>query len=290
MPSETSQSPMGELNHYQLHQTYQMRCPKCRKLYSVQGEQMRLALAPLKFECLSSACKTRYYAELTNAEAMDGITTREVEPVIEPAIEPGEPVASLPSPAAVEKAPLIAELRCPKCGTRSAISEAECKTCGVVFAKAKALVRQERPENEGIRGEISLAGRRELADLWESVMENYEDQERHDRFIQACNEALCLPYASHKYGRILSASPQEEIARAMRKRIVTLASLKFEPRLEKSESSGFRLPGLNSLVLIMGSAVMTMGFLLPGFKNLSGVGLAAVILAIGVRFFVRRPS
>lgn len=278
------------LKAHQLHM-YQMRCPKCRKLYSVQGEQMRSASLPLKFECLVPTCKTRYYAELTNAEIIDGVKTWEIEvpPAKEPATppQPERPVITVRT--AIEKAPVTAEMKCPKCGTRNAISAAECKTCGIVFAKAKSLFRQEKPENEGITGEISLAGRRELAELWENVMANYEDQERHDRFVRACYEAHCLPYASHKYSRILSASPNEEIAKAMRKRIIALASHKFETRGEKP-SFKIRMPGLNSLVLILGSTTMAMGLMLPGFQNLTGLGLSAVLLAIGVRFFIRRQQ
>jgi len=271
---------------------YQMRCPKCRKLYSVQGEQMRSASAPLKFQCLVSTCKVRYYAELVDAEAIDGIRTWEMETPLQAPVPPAsQPNKDKPAPAtraAVEKAPVTAEMKCPKCGTRNAISAAECKVCGIVFAKAKALFRQEKPEAEGITGEISLAGRRELAELWDNVMTDYEDLDRHERFVRACYEAGCLPYASHKYSRILSATPNEEIAKAMRKRIVALASHKLESR----SKSGFKMPmpGLNSLILILGATVMAIGFLLPGFKNLTGLGLSAVLLAIGMRIFIRRQE
>lgn len=269
---------------------YQMRCPKCRKLYSVQGEQMRTASAPLKFQCLVPTCKVKYYAELVDADAIDGIRTWEMEvppqEPVQPASQPDKPLTAIRS--AVDKVPVTAEMKCPKCGTKNAISAAECKVCGIVFAKAKALFRQEKPENEGITGEISLAGRRELAELWENVMADYEDLDRHDRFVRACYEAGCLPYASHKYAQILSATPNEEIAKAMRKRIVALASHKFEGR----PKSGFKMPmpGLNSLVLILGATVMAIGFLLPGFKNLTGLGLSAVLLAIGMRIFIRRQQ
>ncbi len=266
-----------------------MRCPKCGKLYSVQGDQMRSASTPLKFACLNPTCKTKYYAELVDADTIDGVKTWEVEvPDVKPQPAPAEKPSVPAARTAVEKVPTV-EMKCPKCGTRNAISAAECKACGIVFAKAKSLFRHEKPDNEGITGEISLAGRRELADLWENVMANYEDQERHDRFICACYEAGCLPYASHKYARILSASPNEEIAKAMRKKIVALASHKFEPRGEKTGLK-IPMPGLNTLVLLFGSAVMTTGFLLPGLQNLTGLGLATVLLAIGVRFFIRRQS
>ena len=249
---------------------YQMRCPKCQKLYSAPGEAMRTASSPLKFECLVPTCKARYTAHLHNPFSIDGVSTTEIE------------VPVRPTRAPIERAPLVSEMRCPKCGTRNAIAAAECKTCGIVFAKT----RLDKSETETIVGEISLAGRRELADLWDKVMANYEDQERHDEFVRACFEAECLPYASHKYARILSASPTEEIARSMRKRIVALANHRLDLRSEKPAPK-VRLPGLNNLVLIAGGMAMTIGILLPGFKNVASVGFAAILLALGLRFFAR---
>lgn len=266
---------------------YHMRCPKCKKLYSAAGLTVRSASTPLKFECLSPSCKTRYFATLVDPASIEGMITYEAGDGIDMVVPQTTP-PSISSqsqrraePVVAEKAPMISDLRCPKCGTRNQVSSSECRSCGIVFAKAK----KEKPEAEGLSGEISLAGRRELSDLWDAILDNYEDQAKHDRFVKACHEAGCLPYASMKYTKILSAAPQEEIARNMRKRVVAIAGVKAE--VAPKPTLKFRIPKLNNLILILGSMAMTMGFILPGFKNLAGLGIAAVALAIGVRFFLR---
>jgi hypothetical protein len=50
------------------------------------------------------------------------------------------------------------------------------------------------------------------------------------------------------------------------------------------------LPGINSMILFMGGALLVVGFLLPGMKSLVAIGFSAVLLGLGIHFFVRHPS
>jgi hypothetical protein len=119
-------------------------------------------------------------------------------------------------------------------------------------------------------------------------MEDYENLVSHDRFLAACHAAEALPYASQKYQRILSVSPTEEIAQQMKRKILAFASYRMEIAPETGGWS-FRIPKLHSLAIALASALMVMGFMLPGYKNLAGLGFAMLALLFGVRFFLRPP-
>lgn len=251
---------------------YRMRCPHCQKLYTVSGATMRSAAGALKFQCVG--CQAPFAARLSVEDHT--IQTFDLEiPVHKPRPARPEPAAVVEVP---QKVSSNSELSCPKCGVRNALSATECKTCGVVFAKAKT--------EADLNAEIAFGGKRELAELWTQVISDYENQGLHERFIRACYEAESLPFASQKYGRILSASPSEETATSMSKRIVALAGYRME-KSPRSEVPTFRLPAINNLLLLFGSMVMVIGLLTPGLKSVSGVGLAAVLLGAGVHFFLR---
>lgn len=249
-----------------------MRCPCCNKLYSVEESWVSSSpRAPLRFECVS--CKKRFEAKHMSASSM----------ILETFEIPVRPAAPVVPTATRERAPLhsvpLQTRKCPKCSVRVSLSAEECQSCGVVFAKFKAV------EDSPV-GEIRLEGRRDIQELWDETFANYGDESYHERFVMACYEANSLAFAAQKYARILSASPAEETARKMRKRIISLASFKTEIRGSNGENQ-FRVPMLLNLILVLAGATITLGLLLPNMKSLTGIGIAAIALAIGIRFFLR---
>ena len=262
-----------------------MRCPNCQKNYSVEESWVHAAplnsqrgfVTPLRFECFS--CKSRFEAL---RPPTPGATTLETNLIPVSAPSPMQPTSGVPRAerAALAKVPLIAQtLKCPKCGVRTNGLATECLSCGVVFSRYK-------PLPDGVVGEIRLEGRRDILELWETIIGDYEDEIRHERFVEVCADAGCLAYAAQKYSRILAVSPQEEIARRMKKRIVALASYPLEMRGTNGVHT-FRVPKFVDLILFLGSATMTAGLIFPHMKSMAGVGLAAIVLALGVRFFLR---
>ena len=262
-----------------------MRCPNCQKNYSVEESwvyaaplnSQRAFVTPLRFECFS--CKSRFEALRPPGP---GATTLETNLIPVSAPSPMQPARGIPrvERAALAKVPLIAQtLKCPKCGVRTNGLATECLSCGVVFSRYK-------PLPDGAVGEIRLEGRRDILELWETIIGDYEDEIRHERFVEVCADAGALAFAAQKYSRILSVSPQEEIARRMKKRIVALASYPLESRGTNGVHS-FRVPKFVDLILFLGAATATAGFTLHGMKAMAGIGVAAIALALGVRFFLR---
>lgn len=184
----------------------------------------------------------------------------------------------------VTQSNLDLEKRCPKCGTQQRLpfnraSEVECIRCGLVFSRF-------RSEDLGqAASDFHLLGNRHVANLWNEVMGWYEDEDLHEKFIQGCQEAGCLAYASFKYSRVLAHRPNDEIARKMRKRILGLASVLAAARLPREERK-VRLPGLNGLAIMLGTLVTSLGLMAPGLGNLTGVGGAMLVLALVMRFLI----
>lgn len=155
------------------------------------------------------------------------------------------------------------------------------------------------PDEEAFAAELALGAKPELILLWKGIIDHYEEAAKHDAFLNACAKHGALAYAAHKYGRILRQFPDEEIALAMRKRLVALANAPMEttrvsalagnPAREKSTDSAapagrLRVMGLNSIVILLGTVVSGMGIAIPGLQNMTGVGVAMVALALGLRF------
>ncbi|HRK08392.1 MAG TPA: hypothetical protein PLZ57_11535 [Pseudobdellovibrionaceae bacterium] len=174
------------------------------------------------------------------------------------------------------------EKECPRCSALNALVSTECVRCGIVF---------DRVIDVRIEDELALGGSREMAALWDHVMEDYEDLVRHERFVAACSETNALAYASKKYGHILIASPQDPIARNMRNRIVGLVSAQAEKSgFPLQFQMGFRVPKLNSMAIFMGSMLTVWGLMMPQIRNLAEIGIAMLALSIGIRIALMRRA
>lgn len=259
-------------------ETLRMRCPNCRKLYSVEMRHLQSSVQAPKFDCIG--CQSQFAVELPIQLGTPLLETYLIEPSF-----PASDIPQAPSiaRAPVEKVPQVESRTCPKCGSRSPMTSEDCASCGIVFSRYKP------DTDESYFGDLNVVAKREISALWEAVVENYESELTHDRFVRACQEAKCLSFAAHKYSKILSAAPGEELALKMQKQVMAYASHKFEHPKERGGWK-FRVPGFNGLAIFLGTSVTLMGLLLPNMNNMTGIGISLLALSIGVRFFLRGPN
>jgi transcription elongation factor Elf1 len=278
---------------------FQMRCPSCRKLYSVDAGQVKRAGLVLKFVCLD--CHTRFAALVQNASGAEletYVDSLEKVARIEQAEGPAlrgvtEPVPlHTPVPTAVRSrstgyapTPMVRTRNCPKCNAGNTLTATECQRCGIVFRRFVP------GASERVLQEIELTGRSDLLRMWDDVMADYFNEGLHERFIDSCYQAGCLTFAAQKYTRLCEAAPAEDLAQRMRKRVIGFASIKTDAtsRIEGLIITS-RAIGFNGLLIFLGTIIAIVGAGFPKIHNLAGVGLSMIALAVGMRVYLRRPQ
>ena len=195
---------------------------------------------------------------------------------------------------------------CPKCHADNIKGSVDCQACGIVFTKYSAKqsniqeAHQRQDEFQSLKDDTSKTDEfptpikktdsinPQLQELWNKVMEEYDDMEAHENFINKSIQLNDLTYASQQYRNILSSHPHEEIAEKMQKRITFLAMSIMTPE-HISESKRFRI-GISGTIVVLGAMLMGSNYLLsdllkktalqPRLIEVSG----AVLIIIGVTF------
>jgi len=123
----------------------------------------------------------------------------------------------------------------------------------------------------------------EVVAMWEAVKTHYDDEKRHERFIQLCLSRNNLPFASSQYRTILLANPTEEIANRMQNRIVELATMTYiatQSNLRKPLNKSWRMSGF---VLFIGLVLVVAGALTPQARSLIAVGCSLLAFVVILR-------
>lgn len=245
---------------------FQMRCPGCRKLYSVEPSLLgaRSALASFtKFECVS--CKTAFLAMTPEMHGRHFLETQLLETQF-------APLAPLVESESETERELVLDR-----SYRSA----------VVSVPLQDTALQARAADD-----IELSESADLLATWNTVLDDYLSLKRHELFVSRCFEDGRLSFASHKYAQILVADPQNEIAKKMRKRLAGLASYGFDAGARGLDSATWKipLPSFNSFIILLGTIAAVVGLAFPNAGHTAGLGFAMIALAIGLRFFLRRPA
>jgi len=174
---------------------------------------------------------------------------------------------------------------CPKCGTHYAGGDTECTKCGLVFLQFKEAP---RPTADQARASV------EVRELWEAVIADYQNFERHQHFVNAAAVDRSLPYAAGQYARILEVCPQDESAQKAQKEISSIAFARFDANAVRTREPqsifaaiSFRKIKLTSYILVLCGAVITMGFILPHQRNLVGVGTSIMFFILALRYYFR---
>jgi hypothetical protein len=277
----------NEINLNALIETEQfgVRCPECLKLYSVKLAEIR-EMEP-KFKCVQ--CETRFAVKIEEALGLN------VPAIGYPVSEPLENEPATQKTHALE----IESFSCPKCATPYALGEKECKKCGVYFLKFEETVAREkrRPALE------SFSASPEVRDLWENVLNQYESQELHRNFVQACWADRCLDYAAHMYATILEVVPQDEMALKAQKEVTALTTLRFEIAADVHEAkprkwldnvsylkgAGVQLRKIKftNIIMVACGFIIMSGMLMPGMRNMIGFGTSVLFFILALRFYFR---
>jgi len=239
-------------------ETILTQCPSCSKLYNIAGRDI-VNESP-QFKCLQ--CERQFWFGFDKKEFSNfGANAISVKSML---IEPFEANRNQD---------------CPKCGAQNLSTKSECGRCGVIFAKvhgAIALTQNEKP----------LASTPELHELWKNIMSDFEDLRLHELFVNLCRSKGTLPFASMNYGKILSVNPNDEIAKIMRNKVITLASPSPIANVQKYIPSTQKIIWVGALAASL--SIIVLGLFFRDLSNLAGFGaLCLAVLLMTRAFFIR---
>lgn len=156
---------------------------------------------------------------------------------------------------------------CPKCGQKFVIGQPSCSSCGLVFAKW-----EKKQDGSALEG----SQRVELA--WQDVLNRWNEDPVHAKFIEQCQREHNLPFASLKYRRVLESDPHSDVAVRMQKRVQQLVISSFvsvNPASEEKLYSGKAI----YMFLMLAALMVVMGMNLP--RQFLATGAPLVVIGIG---------
>jgi hypothetical protein len=282
------------LNH-NLTLTLHVRCPSCLKLFAVRAAEV--AEPKPKFQCTSCAAGFWFPFEeaLRHPAGFIGF------PVLERSTE-------VISEVDFEAPELLAKpFQCPKCGAGYAGGQLECESCGVVFAKfferaeadrdmtavaaTTAAAVELRRDPNGAAAVWAPPASRELKDAWSAVIERYDSDELHQAFLNQAWFETALDFARFKYSQVLSVNPSDAQATKHLDKIKALMMARIESKVPVKEKvgEGLGLPQFRwgTLMMFLCGVVIVLGLLMPGARNLVGMGCAFLFMILALRYYFR---
>lgn len=178
---------------------------------------------------------------------------------------------------------------CARCGFNNPIQLKECQSCGVIFKKVES---RQKDEDEGV------SGYSELRVQWSGILADFENKKLHDSFLQSCQKANHLPYASEKYAKLEQAIGPEPMVQEMRDKIIKIASQPLVVPTSQSRQQSRRFKALSrpkwarwsNFGILVSALIISVGFMVPEGRNLIGVGAALGFLILAARISLGSQS
>ncbi|RME16746.1 MAG: hypothetical protein D6797_03910 [Bdellovibrio sp.] len=252
----------------------QVRCPKCFKLYVVPVHALKDKQT--QFTCLK--CQEGFwlpYPECLEQKALIGLPLEWLEKNKEPSVSK-ESVETAPETSSSNL--LEAPFRCPQCGRPSEPAQKECGYCGVVFEKLKSRDKEEEPS-------ASL----ELKKLWQSLLEDYNNEQRHEAFLEQALRENALEFAAYKYRGILDSCGEDTLAKKFLNQIeaLTLVRPEMQNLYKKPSRKPRRFFTWTSLIIALSTFLVVFGYWVPQMRNLMGLGASILFITLALKYYFK---
>lgn len=274
---------MGEtLSPEQFH----LRCPSCSKLYVVASADIGNEMP--EFDCVS--CHERFFFHYPPADF------RQIETVLVSEVFKKNDAISQEMRAQGFQEEAAATKACPKCGSLNAKGSEECTACRVIFAKL-----------EGLPTDPTLNAQPSLVRKWKELVLDFENEAKHDDFIQSCRQLNAAKYAENQYQEMLAALGQDETCDRMLKKIRVVSSVLESKQPNKVSASAktvapkvtvvtakteaaVRPPWMKYLFIgpfAVSALMVLVGMLNLNHRNMIGGGMALGFCAAGLIMMVK---
>lgn len=113
---------------------------------------------------------------------------------------------------------------CPKCAYENPKGSVSCKRCLLIFEKYER-------KNKEVGTQVSST--QQLEDQWKELLLDYENKEKHEKFITDALKEKKLPFASHQYKKMIDMNAADEISKKMIDKIIQIATLAYATPFRK---------------------------------------------------------
>lgn len=141
---------------------------------------------------------------------------------------------------------------CPECSYENLKGSVSCKRCLLIF---------EKYEKKNLKLSSQVATSKKLEDLWGDTLSEYENMEKHEKFISEALKEKKLPYASQQYRKMLDLNGVDEIATKMINKIINVATLTYVPPLRKDPPKSTRWITTTILIFIVTGVIAAVVFI-----------------------------
>lgn len=164
---------------------------------------------------------------------------------------------------------------CPKCTKLMPGELKECPSCGVFVEKYQQITQSESP---------TLF---QMNQLWKQVLENFNDDQLHQNFLNLCHKNLALSFAFQKYDELRKAMNYDakcekylnQIEVRLEQQFLAQQSAQNSQKENPKRKLGQRI---FAWVSLCGLCFLVFNRIRPTFANLNGVVVAITVLAFSL--------
>jgi hypothetical protein len=131
---------------------------------------------------------------------------------------------------------------CPECGYENSKGSVSCKRCLLIFEK---YARKNMKVNSQVMGPMKLE------EQWKELLTDYENKDKHEKFITDALTSKNLQYASQQYRKMLDLNATDEMAKKMIDKIIQVATLTYVPPFKKEPPQNTRWLTYSILAMIV---------------------------------------
>lgn len=164
--------------------------------------------------------------------------------------------------------------KCPNCSEARHLDLKECPYCGVIYDKVipKEMI-------NGPQTNVDI----ELLQLWQDLVGDYTNQQKHELFLQKAMAKKRLPFASQQYRKLLEINPGDPLAKGMQEKILNLATVvMMQQKREVEKPKGI---GISNMLMILGVGLLCMGFVFK--QNFMLPSILLIAISVGAKIFFK---
>lgn len=175
---------------------------------------------------------------------------------------------------------------CPKCSHLKPITSDECPSCGIIVSKYLDLQKAESPVLY------------ELNKQWQQVVIFFDEEHKHQDFINKCHQNMALNFAYQKYSELEKTVGSDSFCLKYIKQIELrleqqIRSPKSNPAVKTAAAYQLHMSSLQILFIVaglLGMLLLIYNKYIPTFPNFNGLVLSVTIIFFGIGIFSNSNS